>query len=221
MELIGKGRDADVYALDDARVLRRYRAGGSTDDEARLMEYLAGHGFPVPTVHDSDGADIVLDRLRGPTMTKAATSRPWLVARHGRVLADLHNRLHRIPAPGWLRGHGESGDRVLHLDLHPDNVMLTPDGPVVIDWRTARAGDPGVDVAAVLVLFKVMRPPVPWYLQGPIALAKAPLLAAFLTKVEDEPRDEHIHTVLGQKLHDPNLSPAERARLRDWWERMA
>nr|WP_328884483.1 phosphotransferase [Streptomyces sp. NBC_00299] len=35
--------------------------------------------------------------------------------------------------------------RVVHLDLHPENVMLTPDGPYVIDWANAEEGDPGLD----------------------------------------------------------------------------
>jgi len=32
--------------------------------------------------------------------------------------------------------------RIVHLDLHPENVMLTVSGPVVIDWRNATDGDP-------------------------------------------------------------------------------
>lgn len=48
------------------------------------------------------------------------------------------------------------GDRVLHLDLHPDNVMLTPDGPVVIDWSNTEEGDPGLDLGmSALILAQV------------------------------------------------------------------
>ena len=43
------------------------------------------------------------------------------------MLADLHDRLHVIPAPDWLPGV-DDGDRLVHLDLHPMNVMLTPVG---------------------------------------------------------------------------------------------
>ncbi|WP_328222895.1 phosphotransferase family protein [Streptomyces sp. NBC_00310] len=35
--------------------------------------------------------------------------------------------------------------RVLHLDLHPENVIVTPQGPQVIDWSTAEEGPPGLD----------------------------------------------------------------------------
>ena len=41
-----------------------------------------------------------------------------------------------------LRQFG-SGGQVLHLDLHPGNVMLTDDGPFVIDWSNGCAGEAG------------------------------------------------------------------------------
>lgn len=42
---------------------------------------------------------------------------------------------------------------MLHLDLHPDNVMLTPRGPVVIDWCNSQDGPPGFDCAMSAVIF--------------------------------------------------------------------
>ncbi|MGW1028839.1 phosphotransferase [Streptomyces sp. NPDC002577] len=47
MELIGRGREADVYALDEDRVLRRFRDGRPVEDEARLMRWLAAQGYPA------------------------------------------------------------------------------------------------------------------------------------------------------------------------------
>jgi aminoglycoside phosphotransferase (APT) family kinase protein len=41
---------------------------------------------------------------------------------------------------------------VLHLDLHPANVMLTGGGPVVIDWTNARVGPAGADVAMAYLI---------------------------------------------------------------------
>lgn len=51
----------------------------------------------------------------------------------GATLAHLHRELHRIPTPS-----GQTDQRIVHLDLHPDNVVLTASGPQVIDWRNAR-----------------------------------------------------------------------------------
>jgi hypothetical protein len=48
--LIGQGRAASVYALDDRRVLRRYLKPRSCAGEAELMRYLRQAGYPVPEV---------------------------------------------------------------------------------------------------------------------------------------------------------------------------
>lgn len=49
-----------------------------------------------------------------------------------------------IPAPSRVT--------ICHGDLHPSNVILTPDGPIVVDWFDASRGDPVADVARTLVL---------------------------------------------------------------------
>ncbi|MFI0517473.1 phosphotransferase [Streptomyces sp. WSLK1-5] len=53
----------------------------------------------------------------------------------------LLHRLHSVPA----RVSADPANRILHLDLHPDNVMLTSGTPVVIDWRNTEEGPPGLD----------------------------------------------------------------------------
>src|SRR5450432_1213985 len=132
-QLIGSGRAADVYDAGHGRVLRRYRASHDAVPEAELMKYLYAAGFPVPEVYQADGRDLVMERLGGTDMLADLTRRPWLAGRHGRTLASLHDRLHEIDAPAGLRQAFTGGSQVLHLDLHPGNVMLTDRGPVVID----------------------------------------------------------------------------------------
>ncbi|MGS2618206.1 phosphotransferase [Micromonospora sp. LZ34] len=146
--LLASGREADVYALDDGRVLRRYRDGGDVRDEAAVMAYLHRLGYPVPQVHRADGPDLVMRRLTGPTLAEAAVSGHTDVRSAGRLLADLLRRLHALPA----RRSTDPADRVLHLDLHPENVMLTPDGPVVIDWHSTAEGPPGLDLAVTALI---------------------------------------------------------------------
>ncbi len=150
--LIGSGRSADVFAIGGGRVLRRYRHPLDVQAEAQIMRHLAARGFPVPEVFDADGPDLVMEQLDGRDMLADLGSRPWLVGQHGRTLAELHNRLHAIDAPpGWPELLGP-GSAVLHLDLHPGNVMLTSRGPVVIDWTNARAGAAGADVAMAYLI---------------------------------------------------------------------
>jgi aminoglycoside phosphotransferase (APT) family kinase protein len=148
-ELVGSGRTADVFAIDDHWVLRRYRDGSDVTAEAAVMAYLAEHGYPVPLLRHPAGAghssvprtDLVMQRLRGPSMLQALLQGTLTAEEAGAELADLLHRLHSVPA----QGSADPANRVLHLDLHPDNVMLAPGGPVVIDWHNTEEGPPGLD----------------------------------------------------------------------------
>ncbi|MGP3931540.1 phosphotransferase [Nonomuraea sp. KM88] len=153
-ELLGQGRSADVYAIDEVRVLRRYRAGIDARREAAVMDYVAGHGYPVPRVHPGEGppGDLVMERLTGPTMLRAMLDGDLGLEAAGDAIARLLLRLHRIPA----RHSADPDARVLHLDLHPDNVMLTARGPIVIDWSNTEEGSPEEDCAmSAMILAQV------------------------------------------------------------------
>lgn len=146
-QLLGTGRSADVYALGDAWVLRRYRDGMDATPELAVMSYLAAHGYPVPRVgpqpDDATPSDLVLQRLAGPTLLDSLLTGDATADEAGTMLGTLLADLHTVPAR--LSPHPE--DRILHLDLHPDNVMLTPEGPVVIDWSNTAEGTPALDRA--------------------------------------------------------------------------
>ena len=47
----------------------------------------------------------------------------------------------------------DGGQGVCHYDFHPSNVLVGPDGWVVIDWLTVAAGPPAADLARTLVLW--------------------------------------------------------------------
>ncbi|MEU5772784.1 phosphotransferase [Streptomyces venezuelae] len=212
MELIAQGRDADVFALDESRVLRRYRHGGPTGLESRLMTHLAACGYPVPRVYEITDTDMVLERLAGPTMLDVLARRPWRVGSLGRELGRLHDRLHALPAPEWLpkRFGMAGGDRILHLDLHPGNVILTRRGPVVIDWCNAGAGDPAADVAMTLVT--VGSADVPGFAAR---LGRGLLLRGIRSGSRTDPAG-WMQEVVRAKLEDPNLTSAEAERLRQY-----
>jgi aminoglycoside phosphotransferase (APT) family kinase protein len=216
MHLLAQGRDADVYALDDTRVLRRFRnpAGRDTQREARVMRYVEEHGYPVPHVHDADGPDLVLERLYGRTVMQDWQRTPWRIGRCARMIADLHNRLAAVPAPDWLPAprtlheteHG--GGSVLHLDLHPLNVILTPDrGPVVIDWTNAAAGDPAFELAQTLVTIGTVDAP-----NALVRFARGRYLAALRRHTAADPAPR-MTDALRARLDNPNNSPAENARI--------
>lgn len=153
--LLATGRAADVFDLGDGTVLRRYRHDHDSGPEAEAMRFLAEQGFPVPAVRRAAGRDLVMERVAGPTMLEELGARPWTVLQHARTLARLQQHLASITAPTWLPAAPPPvppGQGIVHLDLHPMNVILSPRGPVVIDWTNAGSGDGGFDAAYTYVL---------------------------------------------------------------------
>ena len=130
-----RGRASTVTDLGDGTVLR---TGGDPEREAGLMGIAAAHGIRVPRVVAVRPDALLLERIEGPTMADRLRRRPWQAAAQVAALASLHERLHRVPLDGAT---------LLHLDLHPENVLLGPDGPVLIDWTNARSGRAVTDVA--------------------------------------------------------------------------
>lgn len=147
MRQIAAGRASEIFDLGDGWILRRFREGGDPEREALVMRHAAAHGYPVPRVFDVQAEALVLERISGPTMMEYLRRHPWRFHAQALVLAGLHQRLHGIDAPAPL-GPGA----LLHLDLHPGNVILSPAGPVVIDWTNARGGDPALDLALTWVI---------------------------------------------------------------------
>jgi aminoglycoside phosphotransferase (APT) family kinase protein len=206
--LVGRGRAADVYDVGGGRVLRRYRTEHDSAPEAAIMAHLAEHGFPVPAVHDVDGRDLVMDRVEGPSQLEVLPSRPWRAGAFGRELADLHGRLDSVPPPPGRTG------RVLHLDLHPGNVLCTPEGPVVIDWSNADVGDGADDLATTWLLLAVGRPEGGPVIQALAAVLRRRLLAAFLAGVDREAARRALGDVCERRVLDPNMGAGEVAAIR-------
>jgi tRNA A-37 threonylcarbamoyl transferase component Bud32 len=186
MRLLAEGRASEIFDLGDGRVLRRFKQGGDPEFEARVMAHARSYGYPVPAVHEVRSDSLVLERVDGPTMFRADG-----LERRPAELAALHRRLHEIPFEGAT---------LLHRDLHPQNVILSPAGPVVVDWTNAGAGQPAFDVALAWVI----------------------LIGTGLPIAERFARDFVSHfqgwktalpEALTYRLADPNATDEERARL--------
>lgn len=173
------------------------------------MRYLDQAGYPVPKVYDADGSDLVMERLDGRDMLVDLTRRPWLARRHARLLAQMHNRLHQIPAPpGFPRPLGP-GDTVLHLDLHPGNVMLTSRGPVVIDWSNRAVGPAGADVAiAYLIMACSEVDDLPLMIRPLASALRATVVRHFLLGAGDD-HVPHIAAAARLRMADRNVRPSE------------
>ncbi len=201
---LASGREADVFAIDAQRVLRRYRNGGDVTTEAAFMAYAAELGFPVPKVYRAVDTDLVMERLDGPTMLQAMITGDIAIQAGAAILADLHSRLHKLPP----RVSADPNARIVHLDLHPDNVMLSSRGPVVIDWRNATEGPPDLDLAlTALILAEVAVD-----LTHDMAAAAGIGLVAFLQLADGDPLSM-LDQALAMRRANATLTAEEVGRL--------
>ena len=163
-------RGAEAFGLDSDRLVplggnsgsswgtgdRVLRVGQRVDEEIRAVCAAAGV-LPVPRVLDRvdfEGFTAALvERLPGQPAGEVATARPELADAIGDACGALHARLSQITAPAALRiiatPEPSSHACLLHLDLHPFNVLVDDAARVtgVIDWANAAAGEPVLDRA--------------------------------------------------------------------------
>jgi len=124
---------------------------------------------------------LIYERVVGTSLLTMLSVRPWLCVQYGRQFAELHTAIHRqqgseLPPlktslESTIRGLKElpknllkaalnrlaslpEGDKLCHLDFHPDQVMVTASGQSILDWMTAHCGPPAADVARTIVLLR-------------------------------------------------------------------
>jgi tRNA A-37 threonylcarbamoyl transferase component Bud32 len=203
--LIAAGRASEVFDLGDGRVLRRFKNGGHPDREAMVMQHARLQGFPVPDVLEIRPDGLVLEKIEGPTLRDLTGRQPSQVGAHAGLLARLHRRLHEIDAPEGLPPVGE-GSRLLHLDLHPANVIVSSAGPVVVDWTNARCGASAFDVAVTWVI-------------GATSTGQGRLGSSFLHEFLAHFGRSELLPVLRAaaeyRLVDENVTPEEREAIRN------
>jgi uncharacterized protein (TIGR02172 family) len=187
---IAEGRTAEIYLWDDGHILKLYRdwcPPDWVDYEARIARavYEAGVSSPQPgEILEVNGRrGLIYERLEGISMLQDMNTRPWMLLRHARSLAELHVQIHKQSITG-LQSYKDrlvydirnslhlreelrnkvltrlerlpNGESLCHGDYHPGNIFLTKkNGPVVIDWMTACAGSPWVDVARASLILQI------------------------------------------------------------------
>ena len=213
--LLASGRWSDIYELDAARVLRRYRdAAGMPPWEAAVMRLARAGGVPVPEVLDVDGLDMVLERAHGPTMLEDLAHRPWRLRPHARTLVELHRLVHRVPAPTELPAPFGAGGSLLHLDLHPANVVISGKGPVLLDWQGAVRGPAAADLAQTYLLLVTSRIPGSPLERTVAGVGQSLFAAMFRAAAGPAAVDSQLPAVARRRLSDASLLPQEVLRIR-------
>jgi uncharacterized protein (TIGR02172 family) len=105
LDLIGKGRLAEVFAWGDTQILKLFVAGrdvAAIEAEARVSKIVHEAGVVTPGTHgvvEVEGRHgIVYDRVPGVSMLALLSAKPWKLFEFGRTLAELHVSVHQCNA---------------------------------------------------------------------------------------------------------------------------
>jgi aminoglycoside phosphotransferase (APT) family kinase protein len=155
----------------------------------------------------------VWERLNGTSMWQLVVDRPQQSASLGRLLADVQQSLLVLVPPIALPRQRDRivskirrtaatvdttlGDalgsvpppvrplRLCHGDLHPSNVIIGRDGPVLVDWFDASRGDALADVARSLLTLLADGANLPAHLPGSDRATLGVLTDAYLARLRE------------------------------------
>ena len=132
-------------------------------------------------VEVGDRAGVIYERISGPSLLTELSNHLSRLGDVAHMLAETHADLHtrtvaNLPRVCEMLAQRATSvakltetqrravlralealpdaDALCHGDYHPDNVLLSPRGPLVIDWENAALGDPLADGARTLLLFR-------------------------------------------------------------------
>ncbi len=126
------------------------------------------------------------------------------------MLADLHKQLHAITGPDWMSSPFGGGDALLHLDLHPENVLITVDGPIVIDFQNAARGPEGADLAKTWIILATAAIPTSGIKAILLGCARYLFLRSFLRHVDVAAASAHLPAVGEAWIANPRTGYPER-----------
>lgn len=171
-----------VWAEGRVLKLDRAEWNGLSAMEASVLALVTAAGIAAPRPHETvmvgDRHGVVLDRIDGPMLSDVIAgstdveglASAWTdlhLSLNTRVVAGLPDLVAGLADGIRISGLAptvvgellsllddlDDGRRALcHFDLHPGNVIVAPQGWVVIDWLTASSGPPDADFARTLVL---------------------------------------------------------------------
>ena len=163
--------------------------GGAEQEAAcASIAYDAGLNTPavIDTITIDNRQGIIFERVHGVTMLEAIIAHPQKLVSYAHLLAELQVDMHtrtvsKLPSQCQRLQHQiqslfglaeeikaailkdlnqlPDGNAICHGDFHPENILLTAEEPVIIDWVDSSQGFPLVDVARTTLLLRVSELP--------------------------------------------------------------
>jgi len=124
---------------------------------------------------------IIYEKVESTTLTEQIVKKPWLVKKQGRLMAELHYNMNKYEVSNLPSQKSKlkrtsvlsnslsaeqkeyilniidslpNDKKLCHGDFHPDNILMSSKGPIIIDWMTGTTGSPVADVARTALILK-------------------------------------------------------------------
>jgi uncharacterized protein (TIGR02172 family) len=157
------------------------------EEKISQLVYEAGLPVPAiyGTIQVEERYGILFERIDGPAMLEEMMSKPNELKYMTNLLAELHVKTNSIKIKGIRTIHQKlrsqiqkatllsekeqkitltaldrlpKGNTLCHGDFHPGNIIMSTQGPVLIDWVDASQGDYHADVARTYLLYQLAEP---------------------------------------------------------------
>jgi Ser/Thr protein kinase RdoA (MazF antagonist) len=189
----------DSWIEFEAEYAQAARTGGAPVPRFLGLERVAGR------------AASVWEHVPGESMWQLIVDAPARSAELGRLLADVHEALFDLVPPVTLPSQRDrlaakirraaatidpgfadalrllptarGGARLCHGDLHPSNVLMSPSGPVIVDWFDSSRGDPVGDIARSSLVLLADGADPPRHLPGAAPATLERLTTAYLARM--------------------------------------
>jgi aminoglycoside phosphotransferase (APT) family kinase protein len=189
---------AASWILSEARFAEAARIAGAPVPRLLGVEQVGGRPASV------------WERVEGVSAWQHVVDQPARSAELGRLMADVHAALFDLIPPVTLPRQrdrlvskirraaaiepslsraldllpaGDGTPRLCHGDLHPSNVILSPAGPVIVDWFDASRGDPLADIARSVITLRSDGKHQPRHLPGADPATLEALTGAYVAQL--------------------------------------
>jgi len=173
IKLFYEGRPLDLVEQEAMLGKHVHEAGIASPAIGEVIELDGRKGF-------------VLEKITGKSMLTEISKKPWMIFKNAKALAESLASIHKqevnklpdqrkalINAIRSANGLSEEKklkiisllhelreeNKLCHGDFHPDNVINTIEGVIIIDWATATKGNPLADLARTSLLLQIGEPP--------------------------------------------------------------